>query len=86
MKASGYALALLLALFITGVPYAIRVNCSTLGPHWAKAVFILSGWKVKWLSPPPLPTTSQILQAKMLDVYFTGFQASHSRLPMEAGQ
>jgi exosortase/archaeosortase family protein len=37
MKASGYVLGLLLALFITGVPYAIRVNWSTLGPHWARA-------------------------------------------------
>jgi len=37
MKASGYALAILLALFITGVPYAIRMNWSTLGPHWATA-------------------------------------------------
>jgi len=37
MKASGYVLALLLALFITGVPYGIRVNWSTLGPYWAKA-------------------------------------------------
>jgi exosortase/archaeosortase family protein len=37
MKAGGYTLALLLVLFITGVPYAMRVNWSTLGPHWAKA-------------------------------------------------
>jgi exosortase/archaeosortase family protein len=37
MKASGYVLALLLALFITGVPYAMRVNWATLGPHWARA-------------------------------------------------
>ncbi len=37
MKASGYALALLLALFITAVPYGIRANWSTLGPYWAKA-------------------------------------------------
>jgi exosortase/archaeosortase family protein len=42
MKASGYALAILLALFITGVPYAIRMNWSTLGPHWptAAAAFV----------------------------------------------
>jgi len=37
MKLSGYALAILLALFITGVPYAIRVNWSSLGPDWAAA-------------------------------------------------
>jgi len=37
MKASGYCLAVLLVLFITGVPYAIRVNWAILGPHWAKA-------------------------------------------------
>jgi exosortase/archaeosortase family protein len=37
MKLSGYLLAALLALFITGVPYAIRGNWGSLGPHWAKA-------------------------------------------------
>jgi exosortase/archaeosortase family protein len=37
MKLSGYTLAVLLALFITGVPYAIRMNWSSLGPHWATA-------------------------------------------------
>lgn len=37
MKTSGYILAILLALFITGVPYAIRVNWATCGPHWARA-------------------------------------------------
>jgi exosortase/archaeosortase family protein len=37
MKASGYVLAGVLALFITAVPYAIRVNWPTLGPHWATA-------------------------------------------------
>jgi exosortase/archaeosortase family protein len=35
MKPSGYVLAVLLALFITGVPYAIRMNWSSLGPFWA---------------------------------------------------
>jgi exosortase/archaeosortase family protein len=35
MKPSGYVLAVLLALFITGVPYAIRMNWSRLGPFWA---------------------------------------------------
>lgn len=35
MKRSGYLLACLLALFITGVPYAIRMNWSSLGPVWA---------------------------------------------------
>jgi exosortase/archaeosortase family protein len=37
MKLSGYTLTFLLALFITGVPYAIRTNWSSLGPHWATA-------------------------------------------------
>ena len=37
MKRSGYILAILLALFITSVPYAIRMNWNTLGPHWATA-------------------------------------------------
>ena len=37
MKPSGYTLAILLALFITGVPYAIRMNWNSLGPHWATA-------------------------------------------------
>jgi exosortase/archaeosortase family protein len=37
MKPGGYALAMLLALFITGVPYAIRMNWNTLGHHWATA-------------------------------------------------
>jgi exosortase/archaeosortase family protein len=37
MKPSGYVLAILLALFITGVPYAIRMNWSSLGPRWAAA-------------------------------------------------
>jgi exosortase/archaeosortase family protein len=37
VKASGYALAVLLVLFITGVPYAIRVNWAILGPQWARA-------------------------------------------------
>ena len=37
MKPSGYVLALLLALFITAIPYGIRVNWPTLGPHWAQA-------------------------------------------------
>jgi exosortase/archaeosortase family protein len=37
MKPSGYVLAILLALFITGVPYAIRMNWSNLGPGWAAA-------------------------------------------------
>jgi exosortase/archaeosortase family protein len=37
MKLSGYVLAILLALFITGVPYAIRMNWSSLGPGWAAA-------------------------------------------------
>ena len=35
MKPSGYLLTVLLALFITGVPYAIRMNWSSLGPVWA---------------------------------------------------
>ena len=35
MKPSGYLLTVLLALFITGVPYAIRINWSSLGPVWA---------------------------------------------------
>jgi exosortase/archaeosortase family protein len=37
LKPSGYALALLLALFIVGVPNAIRLRWATLGPHWATA-------------------------------------------------
>jgi exosortase/archaeosortase family protein len=37
MKATGYVLAVLLALFITAVPYGMRVNWATLGPHWASA-------------------------------------------------
>jgi exosortase/archaeosortase family protein len=37
MKPAGYALALLLALFIVGVPNAIRLHWATLGPHWAGA-------------------------------------------------
>jgi exosortase/archaeosortase family protein len=37
MKASGYVLAILLALFITAIPYGIRVNWVSLGPHWARA-------------------------------------------------
>jgi exosortase/archaeosortase family protein len=37
MKPSGYLLAVLLALFITGVPYAIRMNWNSLGPRWASA-------------------------------------------------
>jgi exosortase/archaeosortase family protein len=37
LKPSGYALALLLALFIVGVPNAIRLRWATLGPHWASA-------------------------------------------------
>jgi exosortase/archaeosortase family protein len=37
MKPSGYVLAILLALFITGVPYATRMNWSSLGPRWAAA-------------------------------------------------
>ena len=37
MKLPGYALAILLALFITGVPYAMRMNWDTLGQHWATA-------------------------------------------------
>jgi exosortase/archaeosortase family protein len=37
MKPWGYVLAILLAMFITGVPYAIRMNWDTLGPHWATA-------------------------------------------------
>lgn len=37
MKPSGYVLGILLALFITGVPYAIRMNWNSLGPHWATA-------------------------------------------------
>jgi exosortase/archaeosortase family protein len=37
MKLSGYILAALLGVFITGVPYAIRMNWSSLGPHWATA-------------------------------------------------
>jgi exosortase/archaeosortase family protein len=37
MKLPGYILANLLALFITGVPYAIRMNWNILGPHWATA-------------------------------------------------
>jgi exosortase/archaeosortase family protein len=36
MKASGYSLAVLLVLFITGVPYAMRMNWAFLGPYWAK--------------------------------------------------
>jgi exosortase/archaeosortase family protein len=40
MKASGYALAVLLAVFITGVPYAIGANWSSLGPHWAQAAAV----------------------------------------------
>jgi len=37
MKISGYILALLLALFIVGVPNYIRIHWTTLGPHWASA-------------------------------------------------
>jgi exosortase/archaeosortase family protein len=37
MKLPGYILATLLVLFITGVPYAIRMNWGSLGPHWATA-------------------------------------------------
>jgi exosortase/archaeosortase family protein len=37
MKTSGYVLTCLLAVFITAVPYEIRSNWSTLGPHWATA-------------------------------------------------
>ena len=37
-KPSGYVLAVLLALFIAGVPNAIRLNWATLGPHWANVV------------------------------------------------
>jgi exosortase/archaeosortase family protein len=37
MKTSGYVLALLLALFIVGVPNYIRIHWATLGPHWASA-------------------------------------------------
>jgi exosortase/archaeosortase family protein len=37
MKTSGYALTILLALFVTAIPYAIRVNWPVLGPHWATA-------------------------------------------------
>jgi exosortase/archaeosortase family protein len=37
MKTSGYVLTALLAVFITAVPYAIRSNWPTLGPHWASA-------------------------------------------------
>jgi exosortase/archaeosortase family protein len=37
MKTSGYILALLLALFIVGVPNYIRIHWTTLGPHWASA-------------------------------------------------
>jgi exosortase/archaeosortase family protein len=37
MKLSGYTLAALLALFITAIPYGIRMNWGSLGPHWAEA-------------------------------------------------
>jgi exosortase/archaeosortase family protein len=37
MKPSGYVLAFLLTLFITAIPYGIRVKWATLGPHWAQA-------------------------------------------------
>jgi exosortase/archaeosortase family protein len=37
MKAGGYVLIVLLGVFITAVPYAIRANWSTLGPRWAQA-------------------------------------------------
>lgn len=37
MKPSGYTLALLLALFIVGVPNTMRLHWATLGPHWATA-------------------------------------------------
>jgi exosortase/archaeosortase family protein len=37
MKTSGYTLAVLLALFITAIPYAIRTNWASCGPQWAKA-------------------------------------------------
>jgi exosortase/archaeosortase family protein len=37
MKTSGYILALLLALFIVGVPNYIRFHWTTLGPRWATA-------------------------------------------------
>jgi len=37
MKPGGYTLALLLALFIAGVPNAMRFHWTTLGPHWASA-------------------------------------------------
>src|SRR5438045_8048745 len=37
MRPSGYVLAGLLTLFITGVPYAIRINWSSVGPFWAAA-------------------------------------------------
>jgi exosortase/archaeosortase family protein len=36
MKTNGCSLAILLALFITAVPYAIRVNWASCGPVWAK--------------------------------------------------
>jgi exosortase/archaeosortase family protein len=36
MRHSGYALIFLLALFIVGVPNAIRINWSTVGPLYAK--------------------------------------------------
>jgi exosortase/archaeosortase family protein len=40
MKPGGYALALLLALFIVGVPNAIRLHWTALGPHWARAAAV----------------------------------------------
>jgi exosortase/archaeosortase family protein len=36
MKTSGYTLTVLLALFITAIPYAIRTNWASCGPLWAK--------------------------------------------------
>ena len=40
MKTSGYTLTVLLALFITAIPYAIRTNWASCGPLWAKTATI----------------------------------------------
>jgi exosortase/archaeosortase family protein len=48
MKTSGYVLALLLALFIVGVPNYIRIHWTTFGPHWASAAaFFVPGSRVE---------------------------------------
>jgi exosortase/archaeosortase family protein len=41
MKPSGYVLAMLLGLFIIGVPNAIRLNWGTLGPLYARTAALV---------------------------------------------